>query len=130
MEPFSELRLKGDVKASYNLGLMYTDGSLGEPDPSKAEEWFEAAAEQGFAYAQTMMGSLCLDRKDVATAERWFSMAAEQGEPTSMYNLGAMALSGMIDMDERKTMEYLTRAASAGIQEAGQLLSAALGRQA
>lgn len=120
---FMDAALKGDVKAEYNLGLLYMDGNLGESDPAKAEEWFESAASEGFAFAQTMMGSICMGRNDHAAAEKWFRSSAEQGEPSAMYNLAALGLSGNIGMSDAEAMELLTKAASAGVQEAIQLIS-------
>lgn len=120
---FLEAALKGDVKASYNLGLMYADGSLGEPDHIKATEWFESAASEGFAYAQTMMGTLSLDSGDNERAEVWFRKAAAQGEPTAMYNLGALGISGQIAMGDREAMDWLVRAATAGMPQAAELIS-------
>ena len=120
---FMTAALKGDVKAAYNLGLMYSEGSLGEPDMDKAEEWFESAASEGFAYAQTSLAGILYSRGDVDGAAGWYRKAAEQGEPTAMYNLGAFGVSGMIRMDEREAMDLLVRAASAGVEEARVLLS-------
>lgn len=120
---FMDAALKGDVKAAYNLGLIYIDGNLGEPDAAKAEEWFESAANEGFAFAQTMMGTICMGRNDHAEASKWFRMSADQGEPSAMYNLAALGLSGSIEMSDPEAMELLTKAASAGVQEAVQLIS-------
>ena len=120
---FMTAALKGDVKAAYNLGLMYSEGSLGEPDMDKAEEWFESAASEGFAYAQTSLAGILYSRGDVDGAAGWYRKAAEQGEPTAMYNLGAFGVSGMIRMDKREAMDLLVRAASAGVEEARVLLS-------
>ena len=93
---FTDAALKGEVKAMYNLGLMYSEGSLGEPDTGKAEEWFESAAQEGFAYAQTSLAGILYGRGDVEGAARWYRKAADQGEPTAMYNLGAFGISGMM----------------------------------
>ena len=120
---FTDAALKGDVKAMYNLGLMYSEGSLGESDMDKAEEWFESAAQEGFAYAQTSLAGILYNKGDVEKAAGWYRKAAAQGEPTAMYNLGAFGISGMIKMDEKEAMELLVRAASAGVQEAVELLS-------
>lgn len=120
---FMDAAMKGEVKASYNLGLMQMDGSMGEPDRTKAMEWFEMSAEEGFAYAQTMMGTLCLDSGKVKEAEKWFRKSAAQGEPTAMYNLGALGISGQIRMDDREAMDFLVKAASGGVMEAAELLS-------
>ena len=115
--------LKGDVKAAYNLGLMYSEGSLGEADPEKAEEWFESAATDGFAYAQTSLAGILYSKGDIEGAAGWYRKAADQGEPTAMYNLGAFGAAGRIQMDERESMDLLVRAATAGVDEARILIS-------
>ena len=120
---FMTAALKGDVKAAYNLGLMYSEGSLGEADTDKAEEWFESAAAEGFAYAQTSLAGILYSKGDVDGAAEWYRKAADQGEPTAMYNLGAFGISGMVKMDDRESMDLLVRAASAGVEEARILLS-------
>ncbi len=114
--------MKGDVKAEYNLGLLYMGEYLGQPDVDKAFEWFESAADKGFSYAQSMMGSIYLERKDMAKAEEYFRYAAEQGEPTAQYNLGALGLSNQIKMDEHEAIEWLTKAAANGMEPAYQIL--------
>lgn len=119
---FTTSAMKGDVKAEYNLGLLYIGEYLGEPDKAKAREWFESAADKGFAYAQSMMGSLYLDENDLEHAEEYFRYAAEQGEPTAQYNLGALALSGQIKMEYQESVEWLTKAAQNGMQPAFELL--------
>lgn len=120
---FTSAALKGDVKAAYNLGLMYSEGTLGEPDMGKAAEWFESAAEQGFPYAQTSLGGILYSSGDTDGAEKWYRLAAEQGEPTAMYNLGAFGASGIVKMNDREWMDLLVRSASAGVEEARVLLS-------
>ena len=114
--------LKGDVKAEYNIGLLYMGDYLGASDLGKAKEWFCSAADKGFALAQTMLGTIALDEGDPGEAERRFRESAEQGEPTAMYNLGAMGLSGQAGMEYRESVEWLTRAAKAGYQPAYEVL--------
>lgn len=119
---FMTSAMKGDVKAEYNLGLLYIGEYLGSPDRAKAMEWFESAADKGFAYAQSMMGSLMLEDKDMKRAEQYFRDAAEQGEPTAQYNLGALALSDQIKMEYKEAVEWLTKAAQNGMEPAFQIL--------
>lgn len=119
---FLSAAMKGDVKAEYNLGLLYMGDYLGEPDPEKAREWFEYAAEEGFAFAQTMLGNMCLDAGDAASAEGFFRSSAEQGEPTAQYNLGALGLSDQVRMDFTEAVEWLTKAAQQGMEPAYALL--------
>lgn len=120
---FMDAALDGDVKAMYNLAQIYTSGCLGTADYCKAEEWLSVASDKGFAYAQTMLGTMFLDHGMDEDAIELFRSAAEQNEPVAKYNLGALALSGMLKMDEKETIRYLVEAANSGVAEAGELLS-------
>ncbi|MBR4685541.1 MAG: sel1 repeat family protein [Candidatus Methanomethylophilaceae archaeon] len=119
---FMTSAMKGDVKAEYNLGLLCMGEYLGEPDLAKAKEWFESAADKGFAYAQSMMGSILLDQKDLKGAEEYFRYAAEQDEPSAQYNLGALGLSNQIPMEYAEAVEWVTKSAKNGFEPAFQLL--------
>ncbi len=114
--------MKGDVKAEYNLGLLYVGEYLGAPDMDKAKEWLESAADKGFPYAQSLLGSIYLDANDLEKAESYFRDAAEQEEPTAQYNLGALGLSNQIRMEYSEAVGWLTRAAKNGMEPAFQLL--------
>lgn len=119
---FLSAAMRDDVKAEYNLGLLYMGDYLGEPDTDKAREWFDSAAEKGFAYAQTMVGTMELDAGNVGGAESMFRAAAEQGEPMAQYNLGALGLSNQIGMGFGESVEWLTKAAQQGVEPAYRIL--------
>ena len=119
---FLSAAMKDDVKAQYNLGLLYIGDYLGEPDMDKAREWFEYSADQGFAYAQTMLGNMSMETGDLGKAEGYFRSAAQQGEPMAQYNLGALGLSNQIRMDYQESVEWLTKAAQQGVEDAYRIL--------
>ena len=119
---FLSAAMKDDVKAQYNLGLLYIGDYLGEPDMDKAREWFEYSADQGFAYAQTMLGNMSMETGDLGKAEGYFRSAAQQGEPMAQYNLGALGLSNQIRMDYQESLEWLTKAAQQGVEDAYRIL--------
>ena len=119
---FLSAAMKDDVKAQYNLGLLYLGDHGAPPDMAKAREWFDAAAEQGFVLAHTMLGSLDLDSGDVAAAAEHFRFSAEAGEPTAQYNLGALGLSGQIEMPFEESAGWVSKSASNGFQPAMELL--------
>lgn len=120
---FLSAAMKEDVKAQYNLGLLYIGDYLGSPDPAKAREWFEASAEQGFVLSHTMLGTMDLDSGDADAASVHFRYAAEQGEPTSQYNLGALGLSNQIRMPFEEAAGWVSRSAQQGFQPAIELLA-------
>jgi len=74
---------RGDVKARYNLGVMYQLG-LGVPqDDQEAVRWYRLAAEQGDASAQFKLG-IMYDKgkgvlKDYVLAHMWMNLAAAKG---------------------------------------------------
>ena len=74
---------RGDVKARYNLGVMYQLG-LGVPqDDQEAVRWYRLAAEQGDGSAQFKLGVM-YDKgkgvlKDYVLAHMWMNLAAAKG---------------------------------------------------
>ena len=71
---------------------MYAQGRGIERDDSKAREWWEKAAKQGFPPAQTGMGLLYTYGKngvphDDKKALEWFKKAAAQNEAFAQYNI-------------------------------------------
>lgn len=117
---FLSAAMKEDVKAQYNLGLLYMEGE--HADIGKAREWFEAAAEQGFVLAFTMLGSMDLDAGDMGSAASRFKVAAEAGEPTAQYNYGALGLSGQISMPFEEAAGWVSKSAQQGFQPALEVL--------
>ena len=49
---------KGDVKAQYNLGVLYHTGKGVDKDYAQAALWYRKAAEQGNGKAQFYLGNL------------------------------------------------------------------------
>ena len=119
---FFNAAMKDDVRAQYNLGLLYSGGYLGEPDNEKAREWFEMSADQGFILSHTMVGNMDLDAGDVKGAEAHFRIASDAGEPTAQYNLGALGLSGQIKMGFEEAVGLISRSAQQGFQPALEVL--------
>ncbi len=74
---------RGDVKARYNLGVMYQLG-LGVPQvDQEAVRWYRLAAEQGDASAQFKLGLMYGQGegvpKDYVLAHMWLNLAAAKG---------------------------------------------------
>ena len=70
----------GDAKASFELGVTYVNE---EGDYAQAFQWFRAAAEQGYADAQYVLGKLYANgdgvTQDYVEAYAWIGTAAGQG---------------------------------------------------
>ena len=89
---------KGNAKAQYILGGMYSEGLGGVQDYREAVKWYRLAAEQGDAKAQYHLGvvyhfgrGVPQDHKE---AVKWSKIAAEQGLAEAQYNLGLMYYNG------------------------------------
>ena len=74
-------------KTQFNLGRMYYFGEGVKQDYAKALEWFQKAAEQGYATAQNNLGSMYYNGQGVkvnyAKAAEWFQKAAQQCDETA-----------------------------------------------
>ena len=89
---------KGNAKAQYMLGGMYSEGLGGAQDDKKAARWYRLAAEQGDAKAQHQLGIVYHFGRGVPQddkeAVKWSKIAAEQGLAEAQYNLGLMYYHG------------------------------------
>ena len=56
----------GNVKAQYNLGLMYDMGKGVLQDYKEAVRWYQLAAEQGYSSAQHNLGLLYFNGQGVS----------------------------------------------------------------
>ena len=83
---------QGFVRAQYNLGICYHDGTGVPRDEVEAVKWYRKAAEQGFAPAQINLGICYFNgegvEKDSMQAVSWFRKAAEQGAAEAQFYLG------------------------------------------
>ena len=66
--------------------------------PKPLIKWCTKDAEQGHAYAQTMLGYFYENgtnvTQDLMQAVKWFTKAAEQGFSEAQYRLGSMYKNG------------------------------------
>jgi TPR repeat protein len=87
---------QGDMRAQYNLGVLYRDSLGVERDTPAALAWFQKAAEQGDPQAQYNLGAMYetpgIDRQDLAI--HWYRSAAAQGFAAAQFNLGVLYFSG------------------------------------
>ena len=61
---------------------------------AESERWLRKPAEQGFAPAQSTLGDILQDRKDIAEAAKWYRLAADQGDGDGQISLGIMYYVG------------------------------------
>ena len=120
---YHELADKGDAKAQYNLGLMYSRGDGVKQNFNEALKWYRLSAEQGFAEAQYNMGVILLRpewvKADYAESIRWYTKAAEQGHLRSQVALGVAYLRGeVVQYDPVAAQKWFTIAAEQDDKEA------------
>ena len=112
----------GDPRAQFEIGAIYTEGTVTAQDFKSASVWYERAAAQGFVPAQYRLGNLYehgngVD-KDLEEARLWYSRAAEAGNRMAMHNLASLYASG--DLGDQKfatAAEWFERAANTGLTD-------------
>jgi len=92
----AEMADHGDALAGMALALRHEAGAGVPKDAQKAQERLVAAAGQGLACAQQLLGARLAsqDEPDLQMARLWLSRAAEQGHPLAQARLGAMLRDG------------------------------------
>lgn len=110
----------GDAQSQFLLGAYYDRGVNGLPQMAdQAAIWYQKAAEQGNANAQSALGTLYnsgrLGEPDHAKALRWYQAAAKQGNPLAEYNIGYMHYAGRgLPRDDREALRWIGKAAAKG----------------
>jgi TPR repeat protein len=89
----------GYLSAVFNLSSLYRFGHGVPKDEARALQIHFQVAEQGFAPAQEMLGTLYrLGRdgiaRDLALAMQWYRKASEQGYAEAMFGLGCLYYNG------------------------------------
>jgi len=89
---------RGEARAQFVLGLLYTQGEGVPKDHKEAARWIRLAADQGHAAAQVGLGlRYKLGEgvpKDSVASANWYKKAALQGEPAAQCGLGLRYLEG------------------------------------
>ena len=114
----------GDPAALFEIGKRYTDGVGYEKDLQKAAEWYERAANLGFAPAQYIIGNfnekgLGVEQNPVVAAQ-WYEQAARGGNIIAMHNLAVLtatpnALTEQPNMNE--AFKWFSNAADYGVRD-------------
>jgi hypothetical protein len=110
---------QGDVRAQFNLGVMYANAQGVPQDSGQAIQWYQRAAQQGYAPAQYNLGFMYAYGlgvpQDSGQAIQWYQRAAQQGYAPAQCNLGNMYLAGRgIPQDYGQAMQWYSRAAQQG----------------
>lgn len=114
----------GEPAALFEVGKIYTDGAGVEKDLAKAAQWYENAADLGFAPAQYIIGNFNEKglgvSQDLASAAQWYEKAARGGNIIAMHNLAVLtatpnALSEQPNMEE--AFNWFSNAADYGVRD-------------
>lgn len=108
---------RGDAHAKVEAALAYLKGDGVEADAGAGMRWVQAAAAQGDATAQFILGSLYAKgmAADPARASKWYAASAAQGNVKAMHNLGLAYLNGDgVEKNTATAIDWFTRAATNG----------------
>ncbi len=115
---------KSEPAALFEIGRRYTNGIGTEKDLVKASQWYERAANMGFAPAQYIIGNFNEKglgiEKNPSVAAEWYKQAAKGGNIIAMHNLAVLtatpnALSANPDMSE--AFKWFSNAADYGVRD-------------
>ena len=131
---YAKAAAQGHAGAELNLGNMYAHGTGVPQDMAKARQLIQAAADQGFAPAQTALAQLdgpapaavpgadlfqqavaLYKSGDHAGAATLIRQAAQAGNPTATYEMGYLYENGDgLQQDEAQAAQWYLKAADLG----------------
>ena len=98
LEIWLPLARDGDIRAQYNLAVLYDKGIGAPQNYAEAARWYLAAAERGHLDAQANLGFAYEQGRgvaqDYAAAAKWYRAAAERGDIAAQANLGTLYANG------------------------------------
>lgn len=109
----------GDGDAQFNMGQAYKLGRGVPVDLVQAQGWYERAARQGHAQAESNLGLLLFQNNQRERAMPWIRRAAERGDPRAQYVLGTAHFNGdLATRDWPRAYALMRRAADQGLPAA------------
>ena len=120
MEELTRAAELGDADAQFDLGFVYSAG-LGdfEADRAEALTWYRRSAEQGFARAQSALGSAYAYghslEQDFTQAATWCRLSAEQGDAEGQLCMALLYAGGCgVEQDDTESARWYRLAADQG----------------
>jgi TPR repeat protein len=116
-QPLAE---KGDVKAQFNVGLLYAQGLGVDLDFKEAVKYWQKAAAQKNPEASFQLGRVYAEgRKDIdknpAEAVKWFRASADLGNPQAQAQLGDLYARGEgVAKSEKDALTWYKKAVAQG----------------
>ena len=109
----------GNVRAAYNLGLIYLQGQVAPKEPSIAAEWFQRAADRDQPDALYALATLYRDGngvpKDPIESARLLQRASAVGNTVATTELAILVFNGSgLPKNEERAAELFREAALAG----------------
>ena len=100
---------QGVVESQFKLGMLYDEGKRVPKNQTKAIALFQAAAEQGAAWASHILSIIFMGRGDLQTGFRWLQTAAEQGLANAQGQLGIFySMDKIVPQDDIKAAAWMT----------------------
>lgn len=103
----------GNPEALSDLGYMYEEGIIVEQDYEKAKEYYEQAAKKGDAEAYYLLGELYYDglgvKRNHEMSKYYHEIALKKGIKESLLSLGLIYVSGEIEIDYKKAIEFIEK---------------------
>jgi TPR repeat protein len=118
-ELFKKLSESGDVRAEYDLSLMYLQGIGTKQDVGQGWFWMIKSADHGNTMAMVELGGryeygVNLD-KDETQAVFWYKKAALAGSSVGHYNLAKMYIDGRgVQIDPARGYAWMVLSAQKG----------------
>lgn len=116
-DQFRKAALKGNAKAQFKLGYLFSKGQGVMQDYALSAKWLTKAADQGLLEAQLSIAEMYalgvgVD-KDDQKAAKWYKKAAEQGDESAQRDIGELYEKGQgITQDNRRAYMWYGFAAA------------------
>jgi TPR repeat protein len=126
---FAAARLRNDVRAMNNLGVLVARGHGHGQDSGEARSWFERAQKLGSSAAAFNLGLMSESGFGVAWSSKsdaaaWYRIAADQGNANAEYRLARMLEKGDgVAASPAEAQRLLRLAAASGNAAAAQRLA-------
>jgi TPR repeat protein len=121
------IAILGSAGVSWGADIQKGIAAFKRGGPATAlREWFQLAAEEGYASAQYYLGQMYRNGRGVPqddkAAMKWYTLAAKQGYADAQYNLGVMYAFGKgVPKDYVYTHMWGNLAASNGMKKGAEL---------
>ena len=124
VEYFEAAHKKGNIRATHNLAVCYSEGKGVEKSLTMAFKLYEKAAKKAYVDSQVALGEMYKNgygcKQDYKKAIKWLEKAAKQNDSYAMYLIGTCYYYGGngIKKDVKKAKEWIAKSAALGNETA------------